>query len=91
MQGMGVALQFKVRGPLPVLALALALGGTAPAYAASTEDAARAYVSAHADHFGVSAADVSDLGVLSSYADSGTGVTCSASSRLSCAATLPKS
>src|SRR5262249_42898647 len=40
-----------------------------------TEDAARAYVSTHADQFGVLPADVSDLSVLSSYADAGTGVT----------------
>src|SRR4051812_27140090 len=72
---MGVALQFKVRGPLPVLAAVLAFGSAAPAYAASTEDAARAYVSTHADQFGVLPADVSDLSVLSSYATSGTGVT----------------
>src|SRR4051812_12700617 len=72
---MGVALQFKVRGPLPVLAAVLAFGSAAPAYAASTEDAARAYVSAHADQFGVLPADVSDLSVMSSYQTSGTGVT----------------
>jgi Zn-dependent metalloprotease len=68
-------LQFKVRGPLPVLAAALAFGSAAPAYAASTEDAARAYVNTHADQFGVLAADVSDLSVLSSYQTSGTGAT----------------
>src|SRR4051794_384793 len=63
-----------VRGPLPVLATALAFGGAAPAYAASTDDAARNYVSTHAGHFGVLPADVDDLSVLSSYQTSGTGV-----------------
>ena len=64
-----------VRGPLPVLVAALAIGGAAPAYAASTEDAARDYVSANAAKFGVLAADVADLSVLSSYKTAGTGVT----------------
>jgi Zn-dependent metalloprotease len=68
-------LQFKVRGPLPVLAAALVFSGAAPAFAASTEDVARDYVSTHADQFGVLPADVSDLAVLSSYRTSGTGVT----------------
>jgi extracellular elastinolytic metalloproteinase len=68
-------LQFKVRGPLPVLAAALAIGGATPAYAATTEDVAREYVSSHAATFGVRAADVADLSMLSSYRTSGTGVT----------------
>ena len=68
-------LQFMVRGPLPVLAAALAIGGATPAFAASTEDAARDYVSTHAGQFGVQSADVADLSVLSSYKTSGTGVT----------------
>src|SRR4051812_8071791 len=55
--------------------MALAFSGASPAFAASTEDVAREYVSAHADQFGVRPADVSDLSVLSSYQTSGTGVT----------------
>src|SRR5262245_33390 len=64
-----------VRGPLPVLLAVVAIGGAAPAYAASTEDAARDYVSAHAGKFGVLSADVRELAVQSSYKTAGTGVT----------------
>ena len=66
---------FIVRGPLPVLVAALALGGAAPAFAASTEDIAREHVSAHAATFGVRAADVAQMSVQSSYTTSQTGVT----------------
>src|SRR3954469_23789723 len=55
--------------------MALALGSAASAHAATTEDVARDYVSAHAAQFGVQAADVADMGVLSSYRTAGTGVT----------------
>jgi Zn-dependent metalloprotease len=64
-----------LRGPWPVLAAALTMGAPTPALAASTDDAARDYVGAHASQFGVSPADVADLGVQSSYMTSGTGVT----------------
>ena len=46
-----------------------------PAYAATTEDVARDYVSTHAGQLGVLSADVADLSLLSSYKTSGTGVT----------------
>ncbi len=68
-------MQFMLRGPLPVLAAALAIGAATPAFAASPDDAARDYVGAHASQFGVSPADVADLSVQSSYQTSGTGVT----------------
>jgi hypothetical protein len=68
-------LQLKVRGPLPVLAVALAFGGATPALAASNEDVARDYVRTHADRFGVAGSDVADLAVLRSYKTAGTGVT----------------
>lgn len=68
-------MQFMVRGPVPVLAAALALSAAAPAWAASTEDTARNYVATHADRFGVLGSDVTDLSVMSSYKTSGTGVT----------------
>src|SRR4051812_29793699 len=64
-----------VRGPFPVLLAAFALGGAAPAYAASTEDVARDYVSAHASKFGVLPSDLGELSVQNSYKTSGTGVT----------------
>jgi hypothetical protein len=75
MQGEEGPLQFMLRGPLPVLAAALAIGGATPALAATTEDVARDYVSANAARFDVRAADVDGLSVLSRYQTSGTGVT----------------
>ena len=68
-------MQFNVRGPVPVLAAALAVFAAAPAYAASTEDVARQYVSTHAGQFGVQAADVAEMAEISSYKTAGTGVT----------------
>jgi hypothetical protein len=68
-------LQFKVRGPFPVLLAAVALSGAAPAYAASADDTARDYVSAHASKFGVLSADVRELAIQGSYQTAGTGVT----------------
>jgi hypothetical protein len=64
-----------LRGPLPVLAAALTLGAATPALAAPTEDVAREHVSSNARQFGLSAADVADMSVQSSYKTSGTGVT----------------
>jgi Zn-dependent metalloprotease len=54
---------------------ALAIGAAAPAYAASTEDVARQYVSTHAGQFGVSSADVAEMSMLSSYKTASIGVT----------------
>ncbi len=68
-------MQHNVRGPVTVLAAALALGSAAPAWAASTEDIARDYVSANAAQFGVTAADVAQMAVQGSYKTSATGVT----------------
>jgi hypothetical protein len=67
--------QFIVRGPVPVLVAALALGSAASASAAAPEDIAREHVSAHAATFGVQAGDVAQMSVLSSYKTPGTGVT----------------
>jgi hypothetical protein len=64
-----------LRGPLPVLATALAIGGATPALAASTHDVARDFVSSHPGRFDVRAADVDTLSVLSSFKTAGTGVT----------------
>src|SRR5829696_3680384 len=64
-----------LRGPLPVLAVALAFGGATPALAAPTGDVAREYVSSHAGKFGVQRADVANLSVTSSYKTAATGVT----------------
>jgi len=57
-----------------VVAAALALGSASPAWAATTEDIARDYVSAHAATFGVTAADVAQMAVQGSYKTSATGV-----------------
>jgi extracellular elastinolytic metalloproteinase len=75
MQGLEGTLQFMLRGPLPVLAAAFAIGGAAPALAAPTADVARDYVRSHAGKFGVQRADVTNLSVSSSYRTPGTGVT----------------
>ena|GEM_PF-2845074 len=68
-------MQHTVKGPVSVLVAALALGATAPAWAASTEDIARQHVSANAADYGVTAADVAQLSVQHSYTTSATGVT----------------